>query len=73
MAPTNVSDELFEELKSESDEAELVKLTAAIAFENYRGRFNHAFGIGSQGFSEGEFCPLPETPPTPSDRYSDGQ
>jgi hypothetical protein len=27
-----------------------VELTAAIAFENYRGRFNHAVGLGSEGF-----------------------
>jgi hypothetical protein len=33
---------------------------AAIAWENYRRRFNHAFGIESQGFTEGAFCALPE-------------
>jgi hypothetical protein len=29
-----------------------VELTAAIAFENYRGRFNHALGLGSEGFCD---------------------
>lgn len=60
--PTRVPDELFDALAREFDEAELVELTAAIAFENYRARFNGAFGIKAQGFSEGEFCPLPAEP-----------
>jgi AhpD family alkylhydroperoxidase len=59
-AATGVSGELFDALAAEFDEAELVELTAAVAFENYRGRFNHAFGVDAQGFSEGEFCPAPE-------------
>lgn len=60
--PTNVSDELFDDLIREFNEVELVEVTAAIAFENYRGRFNHAFGIAGQGFTDGEFCPIPEGP-----------
>ena len=43
-------------------EAQLVEPTAAIALENHRVRFNHAFGIGSQGFSEGSRCAVPEVP-----------
>ncbi len=39
---------------------QLVELTAAIAWENYRARFDHAFGIEAQGFSAGAYCPLPE-------------
>ncbi len=50
--PVTVSDELFDELRATFDERELVELTAAIAWENYRGRFNHAFGIEAQGFAE---------------------
>jgi AhpD family alkylhydroperoxidase len=48
--PVHVSDELFERLRARFDEAAIVELTAAIAFENYRGRFNHAVGLGSEGF-----------------------
>lgn len=59
--PTEVPDDLFEALREHCDEAQLVKLTAAISLENYRARFNHAFGMGSQGFSEGSFCARPET------------
>lgn len=60
VTPTDVPDELSDELAREFDKAELVELTAAIAFENYRGRFNHAFEISAQSFSEGTFCPRPE-------------
>jgi hypothetical protein len=38
----------------------MVELTSAIAWENYRARFDHAFGIEAEGFSAGAFCPLPE-------------
>jgi len=59
--PVDVSNQLFDSLKSHFDEAQLVELTAAIAWENYRARFNHAFGIESQDFSEGAYCPLPQS------------
>ncbi len=50
--PVQVSDELFERLRARYDDAAIVELTAAIAIENYRGRFNHAVGLGSEGFCE---------------------
>jgi AhpD family alkylhydroperoxidase len=50
--PVQVSDELFDRLRARFDEAAIVELTAAIAIENYRGRFNHAVGLGSEGFCE---------------------
>ena len=50
--PVEVSDELFGRLRARFDEPALVELTAAIAIENYRGRFNHAVGLGSEGFCE---------------------
>jgi alkylhydroperoxidase family enzyme len=59
--PVEISDELFAELKRHFDEPQVVELTAAIAWENYRARFNHAFGIQSQNFSEGAYCPIPES------------
>ena len=55
-----VPDELFAALRQHFDEPQLVELTAAIAWENYRARFNHAFGIEAQDFSKGAYCPLPE-------------
>jgi alkylhydroperoxidase family enzyme len=61
--PVDVSDELFDKLRERFDEAQLVELANEIAIENYRSRFNWAFGIGSQGFAEGAFCVRPETVP----------
>jgi AhpD family alkylhydroperoxidase len=58
--PVDVSDELFARLREHFDEAQLVELTDIIALENYRARFNWAFGIESQGFSEGAYCVRPE-------------
>ncbi len=58
--PADVPGELFDALCEHVNEAQLIELTAAIALENYRARFNHAFGIGSQGFSEGSYCAIPE-------------
>lgn len=58
--PAEVPDELFVALRSEFSERELVELNAAIAWENYRARFNRTFAIESEGFSKGQFCPLPE-------------
>ena len=60
--PVEVPDELFSPLRQHLNEAQLVELTASIAWENYRARFDHALGIEAQGFSEGAYCPLPERP-----------
>ena len=62
LTPVEVPDKLFAELRVHLDNAQLVELTATIAWENYRARFDHAFGIEAQGFSEGAFCALPERP-----------
>ena len=57
--PVEVPDELFAALREHFDERQLVELTSSIAWENYRARFDHAFGIEAAGFSEGAACPLP--------------
>ena len=61
--PVDVSDELFAALREHFDEAQLVELANEIAIENYRARFNWAFGIGSQDFAEGSYCVRPEALP----------
>jgi alkylhydroperoxidase family enzyme len=48
-------DGLFARLKRHYSEAQLVELTAAIALENFRSKFNPSLGVEAQGF-----CPLPE-------------
>ena len=58
--PATVDDQLFAGLRTEFSEPQLVELATAIAWENYRARFNHAFGAEAEGFSKGAFCPLPE-------------
>jgi alkylhydroperoxidase family enzyme len=45
-----VDDTLFTELKKHFTEAEIVELTAAIAMENFRSKFNPPLGIEAQGF-----------------------
>lgn len=57
--PVEVSDGLFSRLREKFTEAQLVELTSAIAWENYRARFDHAFGIEGENFSEGAVCALP--------------
>jgi len=50
-----VSEELFGRIRSFFDEAQIVELTAAVALENFRSKFNVPLGIESQGF-----CVLPK-------------
>ena len=57
--PVDVPDALFARLREKFTEAQLVELTSAIAWENYRARFDHAFGIEAESFSEGAVCALP--------------
>lgn len=57
--PVEVTDELFEAMREHFDEQQLVELTAAIAWENWRARFNWAFAIGAAGFRDGAACPVP--------------
>jgi alkylhydroperoxidase family enzyme len=45
-----VDDALFADLKKHFTEAQIVELTAAIAMENFRSKFNPPLGIEAQGF-----------------------
>jgi 4-carboxymuconolactone decarboxylase len=57
--PVEVTDELFDALKQQFDDSQLMQITHYIALENMRGRFNLALGIGAAGFSEGMVCDVP--------------
>lgn len=57
--PVEVPDELFAQLRGQFDDAQLVELTSALAWENYRARFDHALGVEAEGFSPGAVCLLP--------------
>jgi alkylhydroperoxidase family enzyme len=45
--PANVSDELFDRLRKQFSEEQLMQLGAQIAFENYRARWNRIFNVES--------------------------
>ena len=45
-----VSDDLFARLRAHFSEAQIVELTAAVALENFRSKFNVALGVEAQGF-----------------------
>jgi alkylhydroperoxidase family enzyme len=49
-----VDDELFARVRKHFSEAQVVELTAAVALENFRSKFNVALGVEAQGF-----CVLP--------------
>jgi len=50
-----VDDEFFVRLKRHYTEAQIVELTAAVALENFRSKFNPTLGVESQGF-----CLIPQ-------------
>jgi alkylhydroperoxidase family enzyme len=58
--PADVGDELFSALRAQFSEPQLVEIAGAVAWENNRARFNRTFAIEAEGFSKGQFCPLPE-------------
>jgi alkylhydroperoxidase family enzyme len=45
--PANVSDNLYERLRNQFSEEQLMQLGGQIAFENYRARWNRIFNIES--------------------------
>ena len=57
--PVEVQDALFAKLREKFNEAQMVELTATLAWENYRARFDHAFGVEAEGFTKGSYCALP--------------
>ncbi|HEX6588693.1 MAG TPA: hypothetical protein VF039_06695 [Longimicrobiales bacterium] len=57
--PARVDDALFVELRAQFDETQLAELASALAWENYRARFNRVFDVESEDYSHGAFCPVP--------------
>ncbi len=47
--PSNVSDELYAELRRHFSEEQLIELAATAALENFRARNNRVFDVGSDG------------------------
>ena len=46
-APSNVSDDLYAGLRKQFSEEQLMQVSAQIAFENYRARWNRVFDVES--------------------------
>ena len=57
--PVEVPDALFAKLREKFTEVQLVELTATLAWENYRARFDHAFAVEAEGFTQGSYCATP--------------
>lgn len=56
--PVEVPVALFARLRERFTEPQLVELTSGIAWENYRARYDHAFGIEGENFTEGAVCAM---------------
>ena len=59
-ASAEVSEALFDRIRQHFTESEIVELTATIAVENFRSKFNAPLRIEAQGF-----CPIPMDPARP--------
>ena len=59
LTPVEVPDEVFDAFRPHFTPRQLVELTSAIAWENYRARFNRAFAVEAEGFAEGSVCAMP--------------
>jgi alkylhydroperoxidase family enzyme len=57
--PVEIPDALFAKMREKFTEVQLVELTATLAWENYRARFDHAFGVEAEGFTKGSYCAVP--------------
>jgi alkylhydroperoxidase family enzyme len=67
--PVEVTDELFDRMKAQFSDGQLVEITALLTLD----RFNAAFGIAAAGFSEGMVCVAPDRPaggPPPAARMA---
>lgn len=62
MTPADVPDDVFESARKHFSEAEMVELVGTIAMENYRARFNRAFGIESEHVCEMRGITPPKLP-----------
>ena len=57
--PAEVPDQLYDRLLAKLGHPGLVDLTAEIAIENYRARFNRGYNVRPQGYAGAGACPLP--------------
>ena len=57
LSDQDVDGELFAKLQDEfSEPAAIVELTAIVAFENFRSKFNHALRVEANGICQVKLC-----------------
>ena len=56
--PADIPEDVFNNLREHFNPEQMVELTTAIAWENFRARLNRGFGIEAEGFAEGAVCPV---------------
>jgi alkylhydroperoxidase family enzyme len=57
--PVHLDEPVWAAVRGAFTDQQIVELVSAIAWENYRARFNHALGIESQHFADGAYCAVP--------------
>jgi alkylhydroperoxidase family enzyme len=58
--PADIGEDLRDRLRLRFTQKQIVELVTSIAWEGFRARFNRAFAIAAQGYSEGAYCVLPD-------------
>ncbi len=61
IAPSDISDEQFADLRRHFSEREIVEITAQAAFENFRARMNRPLRIEDDGFAHRPVADLPKS------------
>ncbi len=62
--PVQVPDVVFEALKARYTDRQILEITAAIAWENFHARVNHALDLEAEGVA-GRVCLVPGERPSP--------
>jgi alkylhydroperoxidase family enzyme len=59
--PATPRPDLLDDLRTHLKERQIVELAGAIAWEGFRARFNRAFDVQSQRYTDGAYCALPDS------------
>ena len=70
--PVQVPDVVFEALKARYTDRQILEITAAIAWENFHARVNHALDLEAEGVA-GRVCLVPDERPSPQSTSDEGE
>jgi AhpD family alkylhydroperoxidase len=70
--PVRVPDAIFEALKARYTDRQILEITAAIAWENFHARVNHALDLEAEGVA-GRICLVPEEGQPPQSTSDEGE